>query len=126
MDATTAELLRGLTDTLREALVLALSGVALYVLKIVAAKLNVSVSAEQEQRLRAAAKDAVFYAEEWFAKSRKAGDTSVSGKDKLRWATAYLASRVKGIDPIEAQRVIHAVLGGARGMGASKDIGGVA
>ena len=99
------------------------SGMAAWALKLLAAKLKISISADQAASLQAMAKNGIYFAEEWAAKKFNLNNVAVSGSDKLSQATAFVLSKLPGVDTKEAQDAIHAVLGSLQGLGASATVG---
>lgn len=102
---------------------LVLAGMVAWAVKLLAAKFKLSISDQQQELIRKAARDAVFYAEEYAAKKFNASGVAADGAEKLLQATAFVIGKVPGADSAEVQGAIHAVLGSIQGLGASKPVG---
>lgn len=123
MDLIDPTLLKSIVSELLGLVLLILSGLSAYVVKLFADKLKVTLGEAQQAKIRALATEAVFYAQEMAAKRVKAGYTGDDGQLKRAYAWQFLKNEVKGITPDLAERAIHTVLGETKGLGASKDIG---
>jgi ABC-type multidrug transport system fused ATPase/permease subunit len=99
------------------------AGVLVWAGTLLAKKLGLELSAEKQEALRKAARDAVFMAEEWGAKRAKLNELTVSGSDKLQQAVGFVLAKIPGVDVDEVKQQIHAALGSVQGLGASKTTG---
>ena len=99
---------------------LVLAGLIAWAVKLLAAKFKLTISAEQEELVRRVAKDSIYFAEEWAAKRFGATEAAGQGAQKLQVATTFILAKIPGLDQVAAQQAIHAALGRAVGLGASK------
>jgi hypothetical protein len=116
-------ILKSITTELLNLVLLVLSGLSVYIVKLFADRLKVNLSDTQQTKVRAVATEAVFYAEEMVAKKVQTGFTGDLGSLKRAYAWQFLKKELSGVTPESAERAIHAVLGQTKGLGASKAVG---
>lgn len=113
-----------LLPTVFQVVAIIAAGVLTWLLKILAAKFRVSVSADQAAYIRQIAQEGVFRAEEWAAAKLKIQPNLKLSGDKFTIAVDHLLQRIPGMDDKAAEAAIHAALGALPGMGASETKGG--
>jgi hypothetical protein len=102
-----------------EAVALLAAGLVVAVLRRVAAKLGITVTAAQEDAIRSHAADAVRHAEEWGAK-QASNKLSPLAADKYREASQALRARFPKLTDADIERYIHSALYSS-GLGAAAE-----
>ena len=85
-------------------------------------KFGMQVTEEKERAIRAAAQNAILFAEEWGAKRIKLRKMIVTGEEKIDLAIRNLLNKVPGISVAEAKELVEEELP-KLGLGAASFIG---
>jgi len=96
-----------------------LSAVLIWLGKLLATKLGIQISAEQEAAMRRAIRAAVAGAEELAAAKLKAGALKPVGADKLQMVVDAVTAKYPKVLPDELRQLIHEELGAISGAGAT-------
>ena len=97
-----------LVKTLLQALAPIIAAGVVAVLALIAKRIGISISAENQARTEKLVHDAIFFAEEKVAAFLKKGVSPA--QTKLQIATAQVLDKIPGITPAEAEALIHTEL----------------